>query len=59
MWQHSTGVKNSLTVLVTSYCIVHYSETYWVKTTNIYYLIVSWQESGSRLAEWFWLRVSY
>lgn len=59
MWQHSTGVKNSLTVFVTSYCIIHYSETYWVKTANIYYLIVSWQESRSRLAQWFWLRVSY
>lgn len=35
MWQHSTGVNNSLTVFVTYCCVIHYSETYQVKTAFI------------------------
>lgn len=53
-----------LSIILLIYCCVtsyqKKKKTWRLKTTSIYYLIVSESnESGSSLARWLWLRISY
>lgn len=60
------GWIDKLTSLKITVCISYLllcnelSQTYWLQTTNIYYLTVSVsQENTSGLAGWFWVRISH
>lgn len=51
---HEVKFVYYIVVLVIYVCIVHYPKTQWLKTTNIYYVIVSMGEEFRRcLGGWF------